>query len=453
MAKLLLVTADLLGTLYPAVELARRLDRAGHQVTLAGFDNVRPIVEGQGVSFEPIDRGRFEEFLAEDARASYVDRLRHLARRRRRAIESLSLTRLEAVTLRLNPDLVLIDGELHEQIIALAAGGWPIALLNSFVSIWRHPGLPPPHCLARPGVGWKGSSAGCRLLWSVLRLRKWGRALRQRLGRVGCDRLSVLRSLAHERGFDLRREADVGQWLKPFTYQTMPVLSLHALEFEFSHLPLVRVRYVGPMPLHNRSDPRITESSRDRLEAIRERCRNESRTLIFAGFGSFFTAERDLVDRLIEAVASRDDWELILSLGGRADPADFGRVPTGVHIFAWVDQPEVLRYADVAVIHGGINTVDECVLAGVPMLIYCGFETDMGGITSRVLHHGLGLAGDGERDGALQIRRRIEKLLGEPRFRQRIEEFRGLYQAYERDRVAERAIDEILADSCTRSGA
>ncbi len=56
----------------------------------------------------------------------------------------------------LNPDLVLINGEMHEHIIAAWAAGVPLALLNSFVSIWRQPGLPPPHASGTSGRRMEG---------------------------------------------------------------------------------------------------------------------------------------------------------------------------------------------------------------------------------------------------------------------------------------------------------
>ena len=162
----------------------------------------------------------------------------------------------------LDPDLVLINGEMHEHIIAAAGTGRPIALLNTFVSIWRRPGLPPPHHLVRPGVGWRGSRLGISLLWRELRLRKRLRACSQRIRRLGCDRLSILRRLAREVGFDFRRETDAGQWLIPFTYRRLPVLSLHALEFEFPHRPPSRVHYVGPMVLESRVDRPLPAADR-----------------------------------------------------------------------------------------------------------------------------------------------------------------------------------------------
>jgi UDP:flavonoid glycosyltransferase YjiC (YdhE family) len=335
---------------------------------------------------------------------------------------------------------------MHEHIIAASGTGVPIALLNTFVSIWRRPGLPPPHYLARPGVGWMGSRAGTALLWRALQIRKWRTTWSLRLRRIGCDRLSMLRRLAREAVFDMARETDDRQWLIPFTYRSYPVLSLHALEFEFPHDPPDRVHFVGPMVLERRPDREMTPDDHQRLEAVLDRRRRaeRDRKLVYAGFGSAFSTDLDFLRRLFAVAAENRHWDLIVSLGDRAAPAELGRLPEGVHAFTWIPQTTVLQSADVVVTHGGINTIDECVLAGVPMLVYCGYETDMGGTTARVAYHGIGIAGDRRRDGLSEIRSHIGRLLHESSFQTKIRHFQRLFAAYADDRVAERTVASLL---------
>lgn len=443
MATILCVTSTVPGTLYPGVELARRLAAAGHRLTFASFAGARRVVESQGLDFLALSPSRYRAFLDADGKAGLLERWRHLGARRRRALDALAVDDLVPAVRRLDPDLILIDGELHEQIIAASASGVPIALLNSFVSIWRRPGLPPPHTPARPGVGFKGSRIGIWLLWWLLRLRKRRRAWSLKIRHVGCDRLSLLRQLASGSGFDFRGETDESQWLIPFTYRRLPVLSLHAREFEFLHRPPERVHYVGPMMLEKRGDKPMAAADRESLERLFERCRDGRRALIYAGFGSFFTTDLSLLRRLVAAVADRDDRQLLISLGGRGSAADLGRLPDNARAFDWLPQLEVLRHAGVAVTHGGINTLDECVLAGVPMLVYCGFETDMAGNTSRVVHHGIGIAGDAQ-DDAAAIRGHLDRLLLDPRFQAGVERLRARYAAYAEDRVAERVVESLL---------
>ena len=344
------------------------------------------------------------------------------------------------------PDLILVNGEMHEHIIAASTAGARVALLNSFASIWRQPGVPPPHTLARPGTGWSGTRAGAALLWQVLRLRKLYRRWSERVRRIGCDRESVYRDLALAVGFAFERDTDHRQWLIPFTYRRLPVLSLHAQEFEFSHSPPIHVRFVGPMVLESRIDQPQTAADRDRLEAILAR-RRETGTdcrLIYAGFGSVFSTDLAFLRRLLAIVEERPGWELVVSLSHRVTRSELGPLPARVHTFPWVPQVQVLQYTDVAVTHGGVGTVDECVLNGVPTLVYCGWETDMAGTTARVVHHGLGIAGDRQRDTTTDIRVQIDRLLIEPGFRERVKRMQGLYAAYAENRVAERAVDALL---------
>lgn len=404
MAHILCVTDGMTSVVYSVLELARRLSADGHDVTFAGASERRELVERLGLEFCQLET-------------------------RELALELGDLA----------PDLVLVDGEMHEHIVVSIGSGLRTALLNTFCSIWRRPGLPPPHTLVRPGVGWRGSRVGIWLYWTVLRWRKRLRTARLRWRHRGNDRISQLHRLARQHGFDLRAEADAGQWLIPFTYRNLPTLSLHALEFDFPHEPPEHVRYVGPMVLRDRGDESPDETAR--LDAVLRQNAEQGRKLIFAGFGSTFTARSDLVQRLA-AAAKGMPWDLVVSLG-RNKPSDLVELPENVYAFRWLPQLRVLERADIAIVHGGINTIDECVLHGVPMLAYCGFETDMAGNTARVIHHGLGVAG-GPADGPEEIRGHVERLLTESSFRDAVGHFRRQYQAYERARVAERAVAELL---------
>ena len=414
-------------------------------MTCAAPADARGVVEHHGLAFVPLDPDGSEPFLADDARIGLLGRLRDIEGRRSRAAARAVGGFVDSVR-GLAPDLVVVNGEMHEHVIAASSAGVPVALMNSFVSIWRHPGIPPPHHLAAPGVGWKGSRPGAALLWLALRLRKRARRVAQALRRAGCDRVSVLRQLSRERGFDFDGQTDAGHWLIPFTYRRMPVLSLHALEFEFPHRPPAHVHYVGPMVLGSRVDRPVAADAQAAFDAIVARRRSSGeRRLIVAAFGSVLSADLAFLRRLVHATSERPQWDMVIGLSDRIPPSALDPLPAGVHVFPWVPQVQLLAHADVMVTHGGINTIDECVLNGVPVLVYCGFETDMGGTTARVVHHGIGIAGDPVRDTAAEIRSRLERLLGEPDFASNVERLRHDYARYARERVAERTIDSLIA--------
>ena len=325
MACLLVVTSGLPSVVYSSVELSRRLSADGHRVTFAGLPRDRELVEYQDLEFLPLEPSRYEQFLEADARVGLLPRFLNLSDRRERSRDSMAVDGFARAIRELNPDLVLINGEMHEHIMAAWSAGVPLALLNSFVSIWRRSGLLPPHHLVRPGVGWKGSRIVISLLWLALRIRKRLRAWSHLVRRVGCDRLSILHLLAREANIDLRRETDSSQWLIPFTYRRLPVLSLHALEFEFPHRPLGNVYYVGPMVLASRNDRPMVRIDRERLDSIFERRRIlGERRLIYAAFGSTFSTDRAFLQGLFGVVAERPNWELVVSLSERIPPGESG---------------------------------------------------------------------------------------------------------------------------------
>ncbi len=446
MANLLIVARGLPSLVYPAVELARRLAAANHHVVIAGDAEAGALAQPHQVGFLPLEPCAFEAFVSQDESRSTVERLRHLRQRRLRGRASMAVDGFVHYLRRDRPDLVLVNGEMHAHIMAAASSGTPVALLNTFASIWRQRGLPPPHHLARPGVGWLGTPAGMALLWEHLRVRKRYRRWLERLRHVGCDRASVLRDFGRSVGFDVS-QLDDRQWLIPFTYRHLPVLSLHALEFEFPHRPPDRVHYVGPMILGWRADRMLPAAEQDRLDALVARHGEAAgrRTLIYAGFGSVLSTDLAFLRRLVGIVADRPAWDLVVSLSGQLPPEALGPVPDRVHLFPWLPQLDVLAHADIAITHGGINSVDECVVHGVPVLVYCGGETDMAGTTSRVVHHGIGIAGDRRRDDAATIRGYLDRLAGEPRFREAVRRLQRSYAAYVDARVAERTVDALLA--------
>ena len=449
MANILCVTSGLRGILYSSLELTRRLCAAGHEVTYASVPAVRDTVGDHGAAFVALPTSSYQDFLADDAETPTLARLTSTKKRRSQALASWNLDRFVETIRDTEADLVLIDGEMHEQIIAASATGVPLLLLNSFVSIWRHPGLPPAHRLVRPGVGWRGSRIGIELLWLELRLRSFFRSKRLYLRRLGCDRISTLRLLAEKSGFDFRRETDFGQWLRPFTYKHIPVLSLHAQELDFPHTPSRRVHHVGPMVAEQRVDERSARSRDELAPVLEERRTNPSSRLIYAGFGSFFTAEGEMLRRLCTAVAARRDWRLILAIGRDDLKLEVGELPENVFVFGWVDQLEALQHADVAVVHGGTNTAEECVLTHTPMLVYCGYETDMAGTAARIEHHDLGIVGHRD-DDPETICRHLERLLTEQQFVDNTRRHADLYRRYEERQILERTVSSYLSQS-TRS--
>ena len=62
------------------------------------------------------------------------------------------------------------------------------------------------------------------------------------------------------------------------------------------------------------------------------------------------------------------DVDVLLALGA-ADGTKLGELPSNVHVEAFVDQPAVLRHADVVVHHGGSGTILGALATGTPQVL------------------------------------------------------------------------------------
>ena len=93
----------------------------------------------------------------------------------------------------------------------------------------------------------------------------------------------------------------------------------------------------------------------------------DGRPLIYASLGTTRRADPAIFHRIAEACSGLD-LQLVMSLGGRRDPAMFTGLPGNPLVVNNAPQLELLRRADIVITHAGPNTVLEALLEGKPML-------------------------------------------------------------------------------------
>jgi UDP:flavonoid glycosyltransferase YjiC (YdhE family) len=104
---------------------------------------------------------------------------------------------------------------------------------------------------------------------------------------------------------------------------------------------------------------------------------------------------------------------VILSVG-RITAQALGTLPAGVSAHARVDQLAVLRRADLFITHGGFNSVQEGLVAGVPLLVFPQMQEQVLN-ADRVSELGAGLRL--RRATSARIGAQADLVLGDPRFR------------------------------------
>jgi MGT family glycosyltransferase len=136
--------------------------------------------------------------------------------------------------------------------------------------------------------------------------------------------------------------------------------------------------------------------------------------VLYASLGTVFDAGPHLLRTFATALAPLGGTVIVST--GHTDPATLEPLPANVIARHSVPQPEVLARASLFVTHGGMNSVNEAMHAGVPMLVVPQ-GADQPLVARRVVEVGTGLSLRTEDASPERVHALARRLLDEPRFR------------------------------------
>lgn len=442
MAHIICITGGLTGIFNASLGLVQHLERAGHQITYASpYDLHKPVI-AKGIPYIQLEPWGMRPI--EPSTLNWWQKLRLLPERQQHAVDAMGVQNFVKTIKDLKPDLLLIDMEMYPYIMSAVAAQLPVALLCPFLSIWKRPNLPPINTSIVPGEGWQGNGWGIEWSWFRNGLTRWVQYQKARLRRVGLVQRSILRCHAQQLDISFRQQFGFTQWLIPYDQGLTPILCFHALELDFPHNPHPLMHYVGPMISEDRPESWVEPMTYQALEKLYEHRRSHHRSLIYCGCSTFVQGDTQHLQKIIAAVANVPQWDLVLGLGGKLDLETLGPLPTNVHAFRWAPQLQILKHADCAVIDGGINTINECIYFGVPMLVYSLGHACQNGSTARVAYHKLGLVGDRLQDNASQILCYLQQLLTGVSYQVTIDRMRDIFHQYSHENRAAQVVERLL---------
>jgi len=96
--------------------------------------------------------------------------------------------------------------------------------------------------------------------------------------------------------------------------------------------------------------------------------RQPGQRLLYIAVGTVYQASRQFFHDCFEAF-SDPRFAVVLSVGRAVDPADLGEIPPNFIVAQYVPQLSVLQKADLFITHGGMNSINEAILYGVPLVV------------------------------------------------------------------------------------
>lgn len=399
------------GHLNPMTALAHSLQQRGHTVTIFGIADTEARVRAAGIDFyrigsEDYPPGTLEQLDERIARMTGLAALRFTLQRVRNSVRMVLRDGPQAVRAAGIEALLVDEVEFAGSVADYLGLPWiSIALIPPFIASDRVPPF---------WFGWRAGQDGLS-------------RLRNRMGIFMLERMAVpiYKEVNRQRSaWGLKRFRSPEEALSPLAQiAQLP----EALEFEIPGKKPAGLYYTGPF-VHARQRPPV-EFPWDRLDG---------RPLIYASLGTFQNGSEAIFRTIAQACAGLDA-QLVVSLGGRLDPAKLGTMAGDPLVVRFAPQLELLKRAALVITHAGVNTVLESLSEGVPLLAIP-LGNDQPGVAARLKARRAGVVVPLRRLSAARLRKAIARVLQDPSYR---EAAQALQRAIRQVNGPERAADLI----------
>lgn len=186
-------------------------------------------------------------------------------------------------------------------------------------------------------------------------------------------------------------------------------------------------KFVGPS-----ISSRLTQEKFD-LTAIK------GKSPIYISLGTVFNQAIDFYKLCFEALGNTDHT-IVMSIGNKAQISDLGGIPKNFIVKNYVPQTDVLKYTKIFITHGGMNSTNEGLYYGVPLIVIPQ-SADQPIIAGQVVNIGAGIKLQMQSLTANQLREAVDHVLNLSSFSIASAQIR---ESFQRSGGYHQAVDEIF---------
>jgi len=384
--------------------LAAKLGAAGHRITFIVVPDAVEAVRARGhatVTYaeDLYPPGTRERFMAHPGLVHGAQLLWGLR---------MNQPSTRALVEGLRPDLLLVDSMAYGAALAAYRSEIGVLLVSPIMSSARDPAAPPLSTAIVPGT--LRARLATRLAWA-----------RRDLAR----RVTVARQLVRRLVEGTSTSDELGARLVNHTGSYPRLVGFHELILCPAAFELPHARRV-PGQHHVEACIDVGREAGQALDL-----EDDARPLVYCSFGVAPKSParvRRAARAALQAMAARPHLRMLIVL-----PPFMGDdvvLPANVTRRRFVPQLAALARSALAVTHGGLGTVKECISAGVPMVVVP-IGSDQPGNAARVAFHGLGRVLMPDTIDAVGLGAAIDAVLADAATRARVARMRDAFAAAE----------------------
>lgn len=323
---------------------------------------------------------------------------------------------LDVIIKRIAPDLILLDSYWIQK--AVLYGKYSIRTVSFETMVLGHyASNVPPYNSAFVPKDSLFSIIYVDVLWLFHECYTRYRILKACVLYFNNDNYSIYKKLSLKYGVELEKWRDIKRMnsSKLVPKGTLELV-IPPLCFDFPRPEKANAIYIGP----------LVDMSRDRLsldgryvnviidiKSLKQK--NKDILFIYVSLGTMSAAnlkrERKFINMLLEFCKFNKKYQIVFSVGNNYDIQNFPALPDNLHVFKSVPQLDILRYCDLMITHGGMNTLTECILNEVPIIVYpLAGNWDQNGNAARVAYHGIGIKDSFRKISARNLEKNINRI-------------------------------------------
>ncbi|MDH6061031.1 glycosyltransferase [Chrysosporum bergii ANA360D] len=370
------------GHLYPMTTLGYELKSRGHRVTLFGILDAQPKTLTAGLEFTAIGQSEFPagamaELFTQLGKLSGYAALQYTINFIQKRAD-IFLRQAPTAIKKVGVEALLVDQVSPE-------GGSIAELLDiPFVSVCNAMMINEDISVPPFNTSWNYSTS----VWAQVRYL------------AGYTLLNRIRRPIRELINQYRQEWNLPPHFNSNDYYSqLAQISQQPQELEFprKHLP-ASFHFTGPY--HN---PQTRQSIPFPFEKLSEK------PLIYASLGTIQNRLLSIFQHIAEACHGLDA-QLVISLGGSANPEVLQGLPGNPLVVGYAPQLELLQQASLTITHAGMNTTLESLSNAVPM-VAIPITNDQPGVAARIAWAGCGEVVSLRRVNVTRLRTAIQKVL------------------------------------------
>ena len=400
MATILIDPFPAMGHYNGSIGLAKMLSDNGHTVVYTGLSRYKEKIEKEGYKFHNtgiiIPVVTKDNFLNNwfDCFVSIFDDTCL-----KEAIKASE--QYDELIEKVKPDLILLDVFQIAKSVVYKKHNVRVVCFDTMVASGYAPNIPPYSTanipnntyLCKKYIDW---------MWFLNDFRNLCSNFFLKIFYFGNDRYSIYRKIGKVNHVPLKKWGDVKRNCRlKIVPENLYELILTPWSFDFPRPQKENLIYIDSY-ISKRSEIVLSQRYlfvRDSILELKKK--NPTMKFIYVSIGTVSgnTPKREarFIRILLDYCKKYNDHRLVFSIGNNYNINTLSSIPESLYIFNHLPQLDILKYCDFMITHGGVNTLTECVLNEVPVIVYPLLvgkaNWDQNGNSARVVYHGIGVRG------------------------------------------------------------